>query len=552
MNRRRTDHHSGTARRATLTLALLAVAVAAWPAAVALAQDDPLRALTEEYAQLESQGLKENFHRQLSYTMLQEYLPTGTRMTSGYRSPEKQLGLILRMARAQGIPAPAQGSVEDEASWRPALMGLRSKGYIVAAPTTTPHATDEAVFDLSGADLNAIQQGLRRAESAGMVKFRRIIFEAQNNAVHVEVESISPKALNALGRRRSTGGGTTSGTGGGTTGGGGGTAPASEADQQRSMVQQLQNLHDSEPDPAKKIDYDRSQKNLLNPADDAARIAALDEEIARHQGEAQQLTGDTRRKQAVEEVSEALRDERYEDAEQAAELLVENYPDIPEAKDMLAQIRTRRLIDGATDALYTSDEPACDECERAAELMAEALELSPDYEGAEFIKEDIDACLARCKTGRLPFIILSLLLLAGAGAGLYYLARTGSLLPRLAGAFKGSGKSAVSGGAGGWVLEGIDGACRGQVFPLEKAELVIGSKGPPEGVADIVVLDAQRKISRRHCTVMQNGKQFYLMDESTNGTSINGQAVARGTPVEFRDGDQISLADVAVLRLRPK
>ena len=242
-----------------------------------------------------------------------------------------------------------------------------------------------------------------------------------------------------------------------------------------------------------------------------------------------------------------VRDERYEDAEQAAELLLENYPDIPEAKDMLAQIRTRRLIDGATDALYASDEPACDECERANELMTEALELSPDYEGAQFIKEDIDACLARCKTGRLPFVIL-LLLLAGTGAGLVYLARSGNLLPRLAGAFKGSGESPVPGGpaARGWVLEGIDGACRGQVFPLEKAELVIGSKGPPEGVADIVILDAQRKISRRHCTVMQNGKQFYLMDESTNGTSLNGQPAARGTYVEFRAGDHISLADVAV------
>jgi hypothetical protein len=51
---------------------------------------------------------------------------------------------------------------------------------------------------------------------------------------------------------------------------------------------------------------------------------------------------------------------------------------------------------------------------------------------------------------------------------------------------------------------------------------------------------------------MQNGKQFYLMDESTNGTFINGQAAARGTYVEFRAGDHISLADVAVLRLRPK
>ncbi|HVF90871.1 MAG TPA: hypothetical protein VNH22_12450, partial [Blastocatellia bacterium] len=211
-------------------------------ARVVIAQDDPLKALRDEYAELESKGLAENFHRQLSFTMLQAYLPPGTRMTSGYRSPDKQLDLILRLARANGISVPGQASLGNENTWRPALMALRSKGFIIAAPTTTPHGTDEAVFDLSGADLNAIQAGLRQAEKAGMVKFKRLLFESQNNAVHVEVESISPKALKVLGSRGPSSKGAAQ-TGRGTD------SPLSEADQRRSMMQQLQDLHDSEPDP---------------------------------------------------------------------------------------------------------------------------------------------------------------------------------------------------------------------------------------------------------------------------------------------------------------
>ncbi|MEJ7710207.1 MAG: hypothetical protein WKF84_10155 [Pyrinomonadaceae bacterium] len=124
---------------------------------------------------------------------------------------------------------------------------------------------------------NAIQNGLRQAEKAGMVKFKRILFESQNNAVHVEVESVSPKAFNVLGRRKNGGPGN-AGTPGGTA------TPESEDDQRRRMLQQLQDLHDREPDPAKKIDYDRSKRNLLDPAAgaDAAAITALDDEIERH------------------------------------------------------------------------------------------------------------------------------------------------------------------------------------------------------------------------------------------------------------------------------
>jgi hypothetical protein len=531
------------AAAAPASLPALLAPCAGWARLVALAQDDPLRALSEEYAELESQGLKENFHRRLSFLMLQEYLPPGARMTSGYRSPQKQLDLIQRLARAHGIPVPGQGSVEDESSWRPALMALRAKGFIVAAPTTTPHATDEAVFDISGADLNAIQDGLRRAEKAGMVKFRKIIFETQNNAVHVEVESLSPKALNALGRRRPSSGG-------------GADAPTeSEADQGRGMMAQLQSLHDGEPDPSKKIDYDRSIKNLLDPVADAERSQALDAEIARHQQEAQALGQDTQKQQAIVEVSQALRDERYADAERAAAFLTKKYPDVPQVQAMLKQVRTRRLVNDAAAALYASGEPECGDCERAAEMLAEALELSPNYEGAQFIGEDIEACQSRCRTRRLPLLILFILMFAVAGVAVFFLIRSGKFLTRpAAAAAGGAGHGAFPArgqGVNAWVLEGVEGACRGQVYQLNKPEIIIGSKGPPEGAADIVVADPQKKISRRHCTVMQDGKRFYLIDDSTNGTKLNGSEVAKGVLVEFRSGDRISLADRAVFTLRP-
>jgi hypothetical protein len=519
------------------------------------AQGDPLQALTDEYAQLESTGLKENFHRQLSYAMLQPYLPPGTRLTSGYRAPEKQLDLILRMARANGIAAPASGTVDDEASWRPALAGLRAKGFIVAAPTTTPHGTDEAVFDLSGADLNAIQAGLRRAETAGMVKYKRIIFEARNNAVHVEVESISPKALNVLGQRRSTSATATAPNSTTTTGGSPsstGIAPpsGSENDQRGGMLRQLQDLHDGEPDPAKKIDYDRSIKNLLDPAADAAKIAALDAEIKQHQIEGRQLATEGEKKILIDKVSEALREERYEDAERDAQQLVKKFPG-KDSQQMFAQIRTRRLIMRAMSVLETQE---CAACQEAEGLIARVFKLSPDHDGARILKEDVDACLGRCgsslsTTTFVALLSLLVLLTVGSVGGWYVWTQHGGA--RLLAA------NPVSFTAGAaredvYVLEGIGGACYGQAFTLGAGETVIGSKGAPDGPADVVILDPERKISRRHCLITRNGKQIFITDDSTNGTTLNNQPLTRGVPSELREGDRISLSDVAMLALKNK
>lgn len=497
---------------------------------VARAQDDAVKSLSDEYARLEREGLKENFHRELSFTILQEYLPPGTRMTSGYRSPQKQLDLIFRLARANNIPANANATVGDEKSWSPTLMALRQKGFIIAAPTTTPHGTDEAVFDMSGADLNAIREGCLRAEKVGMIKFKRILFETQNNAVHVEIDSISPKALNILGKRKSNSPGAPSG--------GGSDAPPSEADQRGRMLQQLQVLHDGEPDPAKKIDYDRSKRNLLDPAADAAAIKSLDEEIAQHQREEQQLAGAGKKREFVIKISAALRERRYEDAESEAEDFATAFPGEQESQNMLIRIKTQRLVSEARDALEAA---GCDDCEKAAKLTDQALELSPNHQGAMLLKEEADDCLKSCTVKRVSFVVLGLVVLlvfVGSLLGWYLMSRPGSWL---SGKIKGPPQ---------WVLVGIGGAGQGQTFPLDKPEIAIGSQGRPHGPADIEICDAERKISRRHCSIMQNGKQFYVIDESTNGTKVNDREITKGALTEIHQGDRISLADEAVLMLK--
>jgi hypothetical protein len=530
-------------------LPLPSFAIPDWSGITARAQDESLKSLSEEYAQLERESLTDDNYRRLTYLTLLKFLPPGTRMTSGYRSPEKQLNLILRMARQKGFAAPTQASIEDENSWRPAFTYLRSKGILIAIPTTTPHARDEAVFDLSGPSIDAIKAGLDHAEKTGEVVFKRILFERQNNAVHVEVKYIDPKLMRVLGSRAAPGGAVT----GGPAGAGASNDSGSGAGREE-ILQQFRNLHDAEPDPEKKIDYDQSQISLLDPNADASRIESLNAEIERHRQEAQQLSQDTRKKQSIEDVSAALRDERFDDAEAAAGFLAKTYPDLPEVRGMMAQVRTRRLIKGAADALYESDAPGCAECERAGRLLDKALELSPDYEGAQFIKEDLDVCVARCRSKRLRVAGLLSLLPIGLGVGLYFFARSKGWHATVGSTARGAldGVLRVPGlSPKGWALECVEGPCRGQSFPLEKGEIVVGAKAGADS-ADIVIIDERRKISRRHCTIMQDGKRFYLIDESTNGTHLNGQRIARGALVEFRQGDLISLAEEAVLVLRAR
>ena len=517
------------ATRLAIAALLVVVALAAWPCA-ARAQGDSAAALRAEYEMLERESLSGHPNRRLSYIMLKPYLPPGTRMTSGYRDPQKQLDLIVRYARSFGMAVPGSVSVEDESSWEGLWSGIRSRGIIIAKPNTTPHGREEAVFDLSGADLDSINAGLMKAKEKGLITYRNIIIERKNNCVHVEVGLIDTKLLNNL-----TGLPVAPQAQGGGGGGGGGEPPADEAGQKLELLRQMQRLHDSEPDPAKRSDYDNDMIAMLDPAADKTRIEQLEAEVEEHRKEAARVGGSAEQREAIERISEALRDDRLKDAENEAISLYKRFPDFPDARTMRDEIRTRRLVLEATRAMDTA---ACGDCERAAALVEAALKLAPGHEGARLIKEDIDACTERCRKRSVAVWAVSLFVLASLGGGLYFLALSKNWL------------SSKPSAQRGWVLEVVKGVEQGRVFNIEKESIVVGSKGPPEGEADVVVTDAGRRVSRRHCTLLREGGRLYVRDESTNGTKVNGRDAVRGALTECRAGDSLTLGDAAVILLR--
>lgn len=511
---------------------LLAVVVLAffWPGSTR-AQNDSAASLRAEYEMLERESLSGHPNRRLSYIMLKPYLPPGTRMTSGYRDPQKQLDLIVRYARSFGMAVPASVSVEDESSWEGLWSGIRSRGIIIAKPNTTPHGREEAVFDLSGADLDSINAGLMQAKEKGLITYRNIIIERKNNCVHVEVGLIDTKLLNNL-----TGLPVAPQAQG--SSGVGDEPQADEAGQKAELLRQMQRLHDGEPDPAKRSDYDNDMIAMLDPTADKARIEQLEAEVEAHRNEAARVGGSAEQREAIERISEALRDDRLKDAENEAISLYKRFPDFPDARTMRDEIRTRRLVLEATRAMDTA---ACGDCERAAALVEAALKLAPEHEGARLIKEDVGACTERCRKRSVAIWAVSLFVLASLGGGLYFLALSKNWL---------SPKASKASAASGWVLEVVEGNETGRVFNVEKESVVVGSKGPPEGEADVVLTDAGRRVSRRHCTLLREGGRLYVRDESTNGTKVNGRDAVRGALTECRAGDSLTLGDAAVILLK--
>lgn len=185
---------------------------------------------------------------------------------------------------------------------------------------------------------------------------------------------------------------------------------------------------------------------------------------------------------------------------------------------------------------------SCGDCEMAGELIDDALKIAPAHHGARVIKNDVAACLKSCEgSSTIIFVLgaLGFVVFAGSLTGYFLLSRPAWL--------SGRGQGPVE-----WILEGIEGPYQGHIFPLNKAEITIGAQGQPNGPSDIEICDSQRKISRRHCSIMNNGKQIYLMDESTNGTKVNGRELDRGLPTEIAQGDLITLADEVVLMLRKR
>jgi hypothetical protein len=96
-------------------------------------------------------------------------------------------------------------------------------------------------------------------------------------------------------------------------------------------------------------------------------------------------------------------------------------------------------------------------------------------------------------------------------------------------------------------LEIVDGPDAGQVFVLKKPMTTVGALASE---VDWVIADPMRKVSRRHCDVLRNGRHYFIVDRSTNGTFLNGQPLSQGEPTLLRRGDEVGLGGEILLKFR--
>jgi DNA-binding winged helix-turn-helix (wHTH) protein len=86
------------------------------------------------------------------------------------------------------------------------------------------------------------------------------------------------------------------------------------------------------------------------------------------------------------------------------------------------------------------------------------------------------------------------------------------------------------------VLIILEGEQTGQRWTIDGDEFLIG-----RGASCHLVLP-ERQVSREHIRIYREGDRYFLSDlSSKNGTWVNGEQV-KGTTVELRDGDEVSIA----------
>jgi Domain of Unknown Function (DUF1080)/FHA domain len=97
------------------------------------------------------------------------------------------------------------------------------------------------------------------------------------------------------------------------------------------------------------------------------------------------------------------------------------------------------------------------------------------------------------------------------------------------------------------VMQGLD---QGRVYPVDRDIVRIGGIAQDGGQKnDIVIRDVEHMISRFHCEVVKKDGNFYLVDaNSSNGTSVNGEAAMPKKLVPLRKGSKIDLGGSTVLQ----
>jgi hypothetical protein len=445
---------------------------------------------------------KDNVPVFVAFTLLVECcLPNGTRLTSGFRAASDQLSVIRHYAQVEGIAIPANMRVEKPETWRPILAELRKRNYIIADPDKTPHSSDDLiVFDLAGPNQAAIEAAVRRAKDKGLVKIERIIREGPRQAVHVEL-SLTQRGLQELSLRQTTANSSAS--------------SASSNDDKKEGMRRLLELHDqAKGNPARQIALDNLMIDFLDPTDLGAR-GRLQEEIKGHEQELEKITQDAAKKDLYDQINIAERGDRLEDA---LKLARDGSGKFSEFQGLASRFEALVKINFAKEIFFARN---CEDADIAKETLVQARQLDSSNQLASRLENEVNSWASRCSSATYFWIAFALLAITGLLFGLYFFFRPGY-----------------------WELKCVDGPCKGETFVLEGPEILIGAV---DSEADIVINDRKRLISRRHCLIWQEKRDFYIIDESVNGTFVNGQPVSKENGQLLRNKNEISLAGAATL-----
>ncbi|MCU0648740.1 MAG: FHA domain-containing protein [Gemmatimonadaceae bacterium] len=117
----------------------------------------------------------------------------------------------------------------------------------------------------------------------------------------------------------------------------------------------------------------------------------------------------------------------------------------------------------------------------------------------------------------------------------------------------GSARAAADARTGGAAyLQVIDGVARGRLVTISGDVFRIGAQGAVSEADtdrnDLIISDSDAAVSRFHCSILRKKKDYFVTDSSRNGTKVNDQLLARGESRRLRDGDELSIAGVSVIK----
>jgi serine phosphatase RsbU (regulator of sigma subunit) len=88
-------------------------------------------------------------------------------------------------------------------------------------------------------------------------------------------------------------------------------------------------------------------------------------------------------------------------------------------------------------------------------------------------------------------------------------------------------------------LQVTRGRLQGQTIQLPRVELVLGRDKDEAHV----VISIQEIVSRKHATIQLIDDRYHIIDDSRNGTYINGQRIEKKVPVPLRINDRINICE---------